>query len=217
MATSKYNPYTIMKNSNKNKKNYVSGFTAIETLVGISIFVTIALVLTLFSRNTWIYSAFLTGGLADADAGRQILKTVTSEIRTASTGDTGAYAISGATATTLTFYSDIDHDNLKERVRYFLSGTSLKKGVIKPTGSPLTYNVANETISTIAEKVTNATIFQYYDRNYDGTTSALPSPVNIPDVRLVKITLTIDTDPNRSPIPKTFSTQVSIRNLKDNL
>jgi hypothetical protein len=202
-----------MKIKSKNKK----GFTLVEILFGISIFILIVLGITLFSRNVWVYNAFISGGLVDTDAGRKVLKTLTSEIRTASTADTGAYTISGATATSFTFYSDIDNDGLKERVRYFLSGTSFQKGVIKPTGSPLTYNAGNEQISTLIDKLANSLLFEYYDRNYAGTGTPLSSPVNIPNIRLVKVTIVLDNDPNRSPVPLTFSTQVSIRNLKDNL
>jgi len=36
-------------------------------------------------------------------------------------------------------------------------------------------------------------------------------------VRLVRITIKIDEDPNRPPAALTSTTQVSIRNLKDNL
>ncbi|MBU0998928.1 type II secretion system GspH family protein [Patescibacteria group bacterium] len=206
-----------MQKKIKNKIKLASGFTLIETLFGISIFILIVILLTLFSRNVWIYNSFVAGGLADTNAGRQVLKTLTSEIRTASTANTGAYTISLATATAFTFYSDIDNDGLKEKVRYFLSETSLQKGTTKPTGSPLTYNPANETISTLIDKLANSVLFEYYDRNYDGNTAPLSSPVNIPDIRLVKVTIVLDKDPNRSPTPMTFSTQVSIRNLKDNL
>ena len=198
----------------KNKRG--DGFTLIEILFGIAIFVLIVGVLTLFSRNVWIYNTFVSAGLVNVDSGRQMLKTMVSEIRTASTSDTGAYAISQALSSSFVFYSDIDNDSLKEKVRYFFAGTTLQKGVIKPTGSPLTYNSANEKISTLAPNVTN-TVFNYYDKNYDGTTAQLSLPVNIPDIRLVKITITMDQNPNRSPMPKIFSTQVSIRNLKDNL
>ncbi len=218
-----------MKNSLKNKKSGFTrtpkfgvtpkggGFTLVETLFGIAIFTLIVGALTLFSKNVWVYNSFVTGGLADVDAARVVLKTLTSEIRTASGADTGAYVINVATASSLTFYSDIDNDGLKERIRYFLSGTSLLKGVIKPTGSPLTYNVANEKISTLVDKLANSILFEYYDKNYDGTTAPLSSPPNIPDIRLIKVTIILDKDPNRSPVPMTFSTQVSIRNLKDNL
>src|SRR3989344_4448090 len=206
-----------MKNKSKNKfQNEKNGFTLVETLFGISIFVLVLGLITLFSRNVWVYNSFISSELASVDAGRQILKTMVSEIRTASDADTGAYTINQATASSFIFYSDMDNDDLKERVRYFLTGTTLQKGVIKPTGSPLVYNSGSEIISTLSENVTNSLIFDYYDKNYDGTTSPLPSPVSIPAIRLVKITLTTDKDPNIPPAPNTLSTQVSIRNLKDN-
>lgn len=209
-----------MANKSKNKKlrwRTIRGFTLVETLFGVSIFVLIVGALTLFSRNVWIYNSFITDGLVETDAGRQVLKTLTSEIRTASIADTGAYTIGATSASSFTFYSDIDNDGLKEKVRYFLSGTSFQKGVIKPTGAPLAYNSADEKISTLINGLVNSILFEYYDRNYDGTTAPLSYPLDIPSIRLVKITIVLDSDPNRSPAPMTFSTQVSIRNLKDNL
>jgi hypothetical protein len=200
------------------KKNKVNerGFTIIEILFGVAIFVLIVGALTFFSRNVWIYNSFISAGLADTDAERLMLKTMVSEIRSASTSNTGSYAILEAGSSSLIFYSDIDNDGLKERIRYFQNGSLLQRGLVKPTGNPATYNLANEKISTLATNMTNVS-FAYYDKNYDGETSPLSSPINIPLIRLVKITITLDSDPNRSPTPTVFSTQVSIRNLKDNL
>ena len=201
----------------KNKKKFRLGFSLVETLFVMSIFIIILVAFTLFGKNFWTYNTFISSGFSNADTFRQIMKTITAEIRTASTADTGAYVINQATASSFTFYSDIDDDGLREKVRYYLNGTNLEKGVIKPTGSPLSYNGATEKISTLAGNVTNASIFSFYNKNYDGTGAALTFPVNVADIRLVKVSLTIDKDPNRPPAATTFSTQVSIRNLKDNL
>ena len=189
----------------------------IELLFGISIFVLVMGALTFFARNIWVYNSYVSVGLNDVNNGRSALKTMVAEIRTASTADTGAYVIALATSASFTFYSDIDNDGLKEKVRYFVNGSTLQKGVIKPTGIPLTYNAANEKITILIPYVTNASIFDYYDKNYDGTGAALTSPVNIALIRLVKITVNIDKDPNQAPVTTVLSTQVSIRNLKDNL
>ncbi|OGI45463.1 hypothetical protein A2121_00860 [Candidatus Nomurabacteria bacterium GWB1_40_6] len=194
-----------------------AGFTLVETLFGVAIFVLIIGALTLFSKSVWVNNSFISAGLVDTDAGRQVLKTIVAEIRTASTSDTGTYVINQAGVSSFTFYSNVDTDTLKEKVRYFLSGTTLQRGVIKPTGSPLSYNAVNETISILLENVQSSSIFEYFDKDYDGTTASLSFPINIPNVRLVKITITTDADPNRPPAPMVFSTQVSIRNLKDNL
>ena len=126
-----------MKNRLKQKK----GFSLIEVLIGTSIFVLIVGVLTLFSRNIWVYQSYISTGLSLSNEGRAALKTMTAEIRTASTADTGVFVIALATSSAFTFYSDIDDDGLKEKVRYFLNGSSLQKGVLKPTGSPLAKRV----------------------------------------------------------------------------
>lgn len=201
---------------NKFKIKLKLGFTLIETLFGIAIFITVVGVLTLFSKNVWVYNSFVSSGLTTTNTGREVLKTIISEIRTASTANTGAYIIDQATSSVFAFYSDIDNDGLKEKVRYFLNGTKLQKGIIKPTGSPYSYNSINEKISTLALDVTSIA-FSYYDKNYDGTTAAMSFPVNLPNIRLIKITVTLDNDPNRPPLPTVISSQVSIRNLKDNL
>jgi len=201
----------------KKKKDLINGFTLIEILFGISIFLLIFIALTFLARNTWVYTSFISAGLTNIDTGRQVTKMMTAEIREASSANTGAYVISLATSSAFTFYSDIDNDNLKEKIRYFFSNNSLKKGITEPTGSPLIYNPLNEKITTPISNVTSSSIFNYYDTNYDGTTAPLPFPVVIPSIRLVKITITVDKNQNRPPASVTFSTQVSIRNLKDNL
>lgn len=202
---------------NKFKKNTIKGFTVVETMFGISIFILILLAITLFSRNIWIYNSFISDSFSSVEDGRKAMKIMTAEIRTASAASNGAYAVSQATATSLTIYSDIYDNGLKERVRYFLNGSNLQKGVTMPTGSPLGYDSANEQITTLVPNVTNNSIFDYYNASYDGTTAALSSPVDVSAVRLVKITIITDKNPTRPPAPITFSTQVSIRNLKDNL
>jgi hypothetical protein len=205
----------IKNQKNKTEKN--CGLTIIEILFSVSISIIVIIALTLFAKNIWQNNAFISSGLGDIDAVRTALKTMTAEIRTAGPADTGAYTISQANDTTFSLYSDINSNGLREKVRYFLENGSLKKGVITPTGSPLSYILSNEVITTIIPYVTNTNIFNYYDENYAGTTSPLSVPINIPAVRLVKITVTVDKNPNKPPAPMTMTTQVSIRNLKDNL
>ncbi|MEI6580741.1 MAG: type II secretion system protein [bacterium] len=202
-----------------NKKNIIkkNGFTLVEILFTISIFIVVFSTLTLFAKNIWTYSTFISGGLENVDTSRNALKMMASEIRTASQADTGAYTISQATNTSFSFYSDINGDGLKEKVRYFLENGSIKKGVIKPTGLILSYVQSNEILTTVASYITNSSIFYYFDENYDGTTEPLSSPINVSSIRLVKIIITMDKDVNRPPAPMTMTTQVSIRNLKDNL
>jgi hypothetical protein len=131
----------------------------------------------------------------------------------------GAYPIIEAGTSTLSFYTNADSDSLQEKVRYFLEDTTLKKGTIKPTGDPLIYNEASETTKELAHDIANGTtsIFYYYDTNYDGASDPLDQPADIPLIRLIKINVIIDNDQTKLPPPLSMTTQVSIRNLKDNL
>jgi len=203
----------------KNHQDSKSGFTIIEVLVSIFIFTLIGLAVYSFQHNVFSLNKIISDSLAAQDEARRAFKTMNAEIRTASPSSLGAYALSETATSSFIFYSNIDDDFYKERVRYFLQGATLKKGVIKPSGVPLTYNPANETVSELAHDVANATtsIFSYYDTNYDGTTQPLAEPINVSAVRLVKITIIIDRDPTKPPAPITLTTQISIRNLKDNL
>lgn len=212
-----------MKKYLLNKKRYFKtktskdGFTLMETLLALGISTIVLIALGYMARNIFFYNAYISEGLAYVDNSRRVLNTAVTEIREANIANTGAYAINSAKANEFIFYSDINHNGLKERVRYFLDGTTLRKGVVEPTGSPLTYNLTNEKTSTLMYNISNSSIFSYYDKNYDGTSSSLSFPINVADIRLVKISLTANADTNRLTIDRSFSTQVSIRNLKDNL
>ena len=196
-----------------------AGFSLIEVLVSLFILSLIGVGVFSFQKNTLSLNRTISGNLAAQDEARRAFKSMSAEVRTASPSSLGAYAIAEAATSSLTFHSNIDADALKERVRYFISGATLKKGVIKPSGSPLTYNPANERVSELIHDIRNGTtpIFSYFDTSYDGTTGALPVPVNISAVRLLKINVIIDKNPAIPPEPLTMTTQISIRNLKDNL
>lgn len=195
------------------------GFTLIEIVVTVAVVGVIAIVAGSFNRDSISFSRIFQSGLNASDEARRILRPMSNEIRSASPSSAGAYAIESATSTSFIFFSDIDGDGLKERVRYYLSGTTLKKGVIKPSGIPAVYSSGSEVITDIVHGIQNGAtpIFDYYDSSYDGTISALSQPVNISIVRLIKITFIIDTDTSKPPAATTISTQVSFRNLKDNL
>lgn len=155
---------------------------------------------------------------AQSDA-RHVLKTIVRELRGTSPASTGSYPLALASGTSLIFYTNLDGDNLKERVRYFLHDHELRKGVIKPSGSPLTYNPANEKVVTLVRDINNgaAPIFEYFDGSFTGEGAPLAEPVQVTQVRLVRITLKIEKDQNKSLGPITIESQVFLRNLKDNL
>jgi len=205
----------------KNYKNNLRGFSIIEIIVVIFIIALISLATATFQNDIFSLNKTVSNNISAQDEMRKVFKMMTAEIRSASSSSLGAYPIADLSQTSFTFYSDIDNDGLKERIRYFLSSNILKKGVIKPSGSPPTYNLANETVTDVVHNIVNGStaVFSYYDKNYDGTSSPLSYPIDVTSVRLVKITIAINSNSNSSNDPGTviFTTQVSIRNLKDNL
>lgn len=199
------------------KKN--AGVSVVEFLFAVFVLAVVGTAIAIFQKDFLSVSSIVSSGLDAQQEARTALKRMSAEIRPMSISNSGAYSLAEASSTSMTFYSNIDSDAAKERVRYFLQNSELKRGILKPTGSPLTYNPANEIITTMVRNIENGTttIFSYYDSNYDGTSPALTQPVNILSVRLVKITVIIDRNASRPPAPVTMTTQVSLRNLKDNL
>lgn len=196
-----------------------AGITLIELLISIFILTLIWLAVSAFQKDVFSLNSAISNSLNAQQDARRAFKTMASEIRGASPSSTGAYVISQANSTAFIFYSNIDSDQFIERVRYFLDGNTLKRGVLKPSGNPLVYNPANESISEMIHYIANGVtpIFQYHDTNYDGTTAPLGEPINIQAVRLIQIIAMIDLDVLRPPSPIMITTQVSMRNLKDNL
>lgn len=195
------------------------GFTLPEVLVSIAIFVLIGLAVSSFGRDIFFINSGLQNNLSAQLDGRKILKRFVTELRSASPSSLGSYPIEQAATSSFVFYSNIDTDSYKERLRYYLSGKTLYRGVIKPSGNPLTYSSASEKVEIIIRDVANSTstpIFEYFDDNFTGTSSPLTYPISIADIRLVRATVVIDKDSNRPPGPITITTQGTPRNLKDN-
>lgn len=197
------------------KNHFKNGFTLIEIVVVLGIFMLLLVGLGYLMLGAFRTQYVTFSQLQGQKEARTALENFVKETRRADTSSIGSYLIETATASAFTFYSDIDADTYREKVRYFLDGENFKKGVIKPTGTPLTYNSANEVITAVAQNIISDQIFSFYDANYDGTTAALTFPVNVTDIRLAKITLTIEQDAYVSPEPFIVTSQVEIRNLKE--
>lgn len=197
------------------------GASILEIIIVIGIVALIGVALGSFQGDIFYLNSVIQNGLSADEQARTIIRPMLDEIRSAQQSSLGAYPIKEAAPSSFTFYADINGDGLVEQVRYFATGTSFKKGVIIPSGNPLVYATSTETVTTLVSSLGNGTssVFEYYDSSYNGSATSTPlvQPVSLLAVRLVKITLKVDVDSNRSPTPRLITTQVQIRNLKDNL
>lgn len=195
-------------------------FSLIEIIVVVAIFSLIIVLVGSFQSNILVYNKYSSDVISSAQDARSILRTMVQEMRSAKTGNNGSYPIVQVATSTIVFFSDTDADGLQEQIRYFITTTTLTKGVIKPSGSPLSYNPSQEKFSILAYNIKNGTstsLFEYFDSSYNGTSSPLVQPVAVNTIRLVRINLLIDADPRRSPLPRLYTSDATFRNLKDNL
>lgn len=197
-----------------------SGATVLEVVVAVGIFS-----MVVFSMTAILFSSFkmrdvIWEQLSTQNEGRRIVQDFVNELRSANYSSIGAYPLESASTSSIVFYSNIDTDSWRERVRYFLSGTTLSKGITKPTSTPLRYaTTTDEVITEIVHDIANGTstpVFYYYGQDYAGTSTPMTYPVDVSDVRVVGIKLTLEENPRLSPAPFTIETKASIRNLKSN-
>ena len=173
----------------KSSPTTIRGFSLAETIVTVAIVAVIGIGAGKFSGDVFSFNRYFSKSLNVASDARKVLRPMVNEIRSASLSSLGGYPIEVAGTNEFVFFTDTDDNGVKERVRYYLSGTTLKKGITVPTGNPYVYNTANETSYDLIQYVRNGStpIFTYYDSNYNGSTSALTSPVSVTSVRLVLI------------------------------
>lgn len=199
----------------KNKKR---GFSLVEILVALGIFSVIVVLIGTFQADIFSLNEIIQVGLNNTNEAKKIIRPFSNEVRSATLSDNGSYPILQADSTNFIFYSDIDGDGEREQVRYFLENGVFKKGITNSSGNPKIYNPNDEDIIQVVKDVVNSEIFTYFDSSYDGQefSEQLSFPVSVSSIRLIKIELVIDSNPDKPPAAVTVSTQVSIRNLKDN-
>jgi prepilin-type N-terminal cleavage/methylation domain-containing protein len=205
----------------KNKINAHSGFTLMETLLTISIFSIIMLGTTLMLKDILTNSKLQYGTLTNIDQANIIANNFVNEIRNGAYGANGAYPIGQASNTQIIFYSTAPKMNgTISKIRYYTSNNSLYEGITNPAGNPPTYDGQTENINTLSSNMSLGSnpLFYYYDGNYNGSGTPLASPVNINQVKFVKINLILLKDlVQNSTNTFTVTAGASMRNLKTNL
>ena len=193
-----------------------SGYTLIEMLIVVSITSIILIAMMRFLGSSLSsYRLVFLQTLANETARVQLAR-MSHVIRSAHPSDAGSFPIVEASSQRLIFYADADSDDDIERVRYELDGTDLVRGVTQPTGDPIAYDVAEETVATLARSIRNGAdpVFLYYTGGFPG--DAAPAST-IADISYIQFSFVVDPDPAQDPPPVTVQSQVQLRNLKINL
>ena len=176
---------------------------------------------TLMVRDILSNSRQQFGVLTNVDQANIIANKFTNELRNGAYGANGSYPINQASDTQLTFFSTApNHDGTISKIRYYISGNTLYKGITNPAGSPPSYVGQTETITPISSSMSlgSAPLFYYYNDSYDGNGNALTSPVNINQIKFIKINLIVLKKlVQNSNDTFTVTAGASIRNLKTNL
>ncbi len=194
------------------RASYERGVSLIETVVWISVFTSAMLALTtsvIYFYRTSNYTIQQASATVSAQRGIDLMIRTARE---ASYASNGAYPVVSLAGDDLRFYADIDGDFGIEQIHYYLSGTSLMRGVIEPSGDPAVYTGV-ETVSIVSQDVRNiaqsTAIFTFYDKN--GT--LMNDYARIGDVRYISARLLIDVDPNKTPTPIYLNSSAALRNL----
>lgn len=209
-----------MRNSHLKK----TGFTLTETIVVIFIFTLLAVGTTNLFTHIFINSQNRLLSLDSIDQAKIVTTNFSNEIRTASVGADGSAPVNQASDYQITFYSDYGQaTGVVAKIHYYLATTTssikLYKAVTIPSGSPLAYNPSDEKILLAQSNISTSTpVFYYYDGNYNGSSTPLTQPVNINDIKFVRINLNILKQTERNSTGTfTASAGATIRSLKDNL
>lgn len=201
------------------KKN--SGFTIVEAIIVVGILSLLVpqvayLLVSAFSGSSQQYQS-----LDNIDTARIISSRFVNEIRSAVQGVDGSSAVSLAEENEIIFYSPWgSQDSSIRKIRYFISENELFKGITTPTGSPLNYDPALENITKVQTDISlvDEALFYYYSGEYTGQENPLIQPVNINDVKFVKINLIVLKQTIKDSESKfIINTGSSIRSLKENL
>ncbi len=190
--------------------NKNQGFSLIEISVVITIIMVSAFIATDFISMGFRTAQFTKEQDTAVQIARNSMATIVKEIRGANTSEQGDYPLIVTDDEEVVFFSDIDNDNEFEKIRYYVNGTQLNKAVTEPGPLHDYSGISTNTIN--AEYLNNGSeaVFVYYDETYTETDV-------INEIRLIKVNLKINVTPSVAPNDIYVSSDVNLRNLKDNL
>lgn len=190
-----------------------NGMTLIETVVWVA--VTTSAMLAIVTSVQYFYRTnnYTVEQASAVTSAQRGIESMVKTMREAAYASTGAYPIMSISTSSVAFYADIDSDPFVERLRFFVEGSALKRGVVDPVGDPPVYSSA-EVISTLSDNVRNLdqgiSTFRYYDVNGNLMTDLS----DIAALRFIEATVVVNINPTRMPNQFTLRSTAALRNLR---
>lgn len=198
-----------------------NGFTLVEVLVGFLLLLALGLAITGLNAAISQNQLVVWQNYINVDQANAYMNNLVRELRTARNADNGAYPLETAGDQEISFYADLDFDNQTEKVRYYLAGTSLFKGIIEPSGQPPTYSSDQEKLIKLTEYVRNGStpIFTYYNGDWPADTEQNPltSSARLAETELLRLYLRLNTQSEKPDEDFILESYTQIRMLKNNL
>ncbi len=194
-----------------------NGFTLVEILVVVGIVGIMAVGIGTFTTQGMRLWRVTQDKVAVQDSARRAIRLLSGDIREMILADNGAYPLVTAQPMAIEFYSNIDTDPKREKIRYALEGTSLYRWEVESDDQePPQYPIFHDADRMlVADNVINTDyIFRYFDDTYTGDSDPLADPFALNQVSLVQIRLVLDENTTRAPEPYEIETNIMLRNLK---
>jgi type II secretory pathway pseudopilin PulG len=192
-------------------RNNEHGFTFLELLIVMSIIMIAVSILGRFMLDSLDSYRYATGQVNSSTDVLTLIDRISKVVR-------GTTDVVDAQTNTLTVYAYFSpNDTVVDKVRYFVSGTTLQVGVTPPTGTAptYTYDPANEKITTLLTYLTTSPspVFTYYD----DAGNQLSGAFAVSQIKQIGIFISANPDPKHLPVNISTSTRVTLRNKKTNL
>ena len=195
------------------------GMSFIEMIIAILILLLGMSGFTYLFVDSWRSNKFIIEmGNASLLASRSVNNLV-ADLRKVRQADNGDYPIESGDDFDVEVYIDIDNDGVTERVHYYLQAGSLYRGVREPNaGLPITYPNGDGTTTLLAGSIINSNVqpvFSYYNDEYPSDTinNPLATPVDVAEVRMIKVHLMVNIDPLNVPEHINIESFAELRNL----
>jgi type II secretory pathway component PulJ len=183
------------------------GFSLVELLVSTAIAIIIGSAVVLLLVQQTQLTATQNRNMMNSEQVRSVLVMMADEIQMMGNGVSEPFILN-AQADDFTFYSDIDNNGIRDRIRYWRSGNELRRTLAtSPNGTTWTDVGTDVLIPNIFNTNTGPNPglqFQYF-----GVNNGL-NPATVADIRAVQITICLDTSLTDSAFTKS---KVSPQNM----